>query len=279
MANEERRLKAGQHGRRDPIMGALREQSTHYAAATRITVYERLGLNKPGFWADHQQRKLEQNETDENYEAPMPKWLPKTMDYESQDWSKYEPTPARKININQLRIQETRPGPGKPTGNTRRQLNKQMLQVTANNWKYIGKAHPMLTMSSSDMLAAEKYRTHYDLAQLYGEALRKDPMTSITRVAQQYYFDKRSAAHVAETGQAMQRDGEPTQFEKMTGILQKKKKKAKGNTGGVTVLEKQKTSSKSGINYGTKNMLKGPQKTQLNVHANSYASTYPYPNF
>lgn len=38
------------------MVKALKAQSTHKAITTRISVYERLGLSKPGFWADWRDR-------------------------------------------------------------------------------------------------------------------------------------------------------------------------------------------------------------------------------
>lgn len=279
MANEELRLKKGAHGRKDPIMGALREQSTHYAAGTRITVYERLGLNKPGFWADHQQRKLEQQETDENYDV-TPKWQPPMLEYESQ-WPEYgNQKQSKGITFHKTKLEDSKAGPSTSPGDPRatKQFKTQLNAVVANNWKSIGKAHPWLTTSASDMLAAEKYSTSYALAQAFGEALRKDPHAMLNKVATDYYFDKSNAAAIARNNVPFGH-GEPTQFEKMQAMLQKVKPVIKGNTKGVSVLTTAKTSAKQGITMATPRVIQGPGKPQLNVHANGYASNYPYSNF
>ena len=280
MANEERRLKAGLHGRTDPIQKALREQSTHYAAGTRITVYERLGLNKPGFWADHQQRKLEQEETDADYEAPTPQWQPESLDYKDKN-VKYTAgdEKSKGITFHKMNLEDSGTGEGVSPGDPRltKQFKTQLNSVVANNWKSLTKAHPMMDMSSSNLLAAEKIGTSYALAQAFGAALQQDPHAMLNKVATEYYFKKANAAAVSRENIPFGH-GLPTQFEQMQAALSKTKKEVKGNTGGVGVQETQQKKVQQKSNMATPKMIQGPGKSQLNVHKNSYASNYMTPN-
>lgn len=281
MANEERRLKAGFHGRKDPIQGALREQSTHYEAGTRITVYERLGLNKPGFWADHQKRK-EQEEVDESYEAPTPQWRPPMMEYQSQD-VKYTKEKTSRITLHKMNLEDSPVGGGTGKGSAAltRQFKNQLNSVVANNWKSLTKAHPWMDMSSSNMLAAEKIGTSYALAQAFGAALQKDPHAMLNKVATEYYFNKANAAAVARDNVPFGH-GLPTQFEQMQAALTKTKKEVKGNTGGEGIQEKQQKQVKQTNNMATQTLTaqntNRKVKANLNVHKNSYASNYLTPN-
>ena len=250
MANEEQRFREGFHGGTDPITKSLREQSTHYDAGTRITVYERLGLNKPGFWADLQNRKLDQQETDDNYEAPTPQWQPPSSEYQSQNVQYTATTPSSKIQMHKLALEpEPRAKAGTSATSSRSKFSSGFSKPRST-------APALTSPSSLNFLEIEKPST----------------------MSSDYFFSKAGAAATARDNIPFGH-GEPTQFEKMSSALTKAKKVVKGNTKGVSVLKKQQTSAQNGINYGTKNLITAPGKTQMNVHANGYASNYPYPNF
>ena len=59
-------LAQGDYG--DPIRAGLKSHSTHRDASNRILLYERLGLNKPGYWVDYGGKKKQQE--DEGYTEP-----------------------------------------------------------------------------------------------------------------------------------------------------------------------------------------------------------------
>jgi hypothetical protein len=276
MANEELRLKKGMHGRRDPIMGALREQSTHYEAATRITVYERLGLNKPGFWVDNTKRKQAEQESEEIYEPP--KWKPPMLDYESQfpDYKGEEAKPRRKITPAKFGEAPAAQAGHKIVGpDIAANLRNQSKQWYANNnnWKQGGR-----TMGVMDVAGAVKARQMSEIADmLQGKGQQLLSHEGLKSVSQYYAMQATKAAEARARipfGQGL-----PNSFQKMQEALAKNKPIVKGNTGGVSALTSAKTSAKNGISMGTPKMIKAPGRPQLNVHANGYASNYPYSNF
>jgi hypothetical protein len=276
MTNEELRLRKGAHGRKDPIMAALREQSTHYAAGTRITVYERLGLNKPGFWVDTAKRKLAEQEADTTYD--MPKWTPPMLDYKSQfpDYHGEQAKPRKKITPFEIPKEAPAQAGSHLVGpDLSANLRNQSRQWYANNnnWKQGGRT--MGVMDAAGAVRARQMSEIADMLEGKGQQLLSHAgLNSVNK----YYADQATKAAEARAripfGQGL-----PNSFQKMQEALAKNKPIVKGNTGGVSALTKAKTSAKNGISMGTPRMMKGPGKPQLNVHANGYASNYPYSNF
>ena len=254
----------------DPLRKALKKQSTHQSLGAREAVYNQLGLSKPGFWVKQQRRlRGEEDDSDEGYD-PLQQTAPQYQEldaYKPKKWDWGQP-PAKKKQA-QLGYMDmgTMAQGGKPgTGATRRALNTQLLTATSNVWKSLGKAHPLVTASSSNMLMTEKYSTAYALSQAYGAALRDNPMADMGKVATEYYFNKANAAAVSRANVPFGH-GEPTQFEKMQAMLAKPKPIIKGNTGSKGV-QQAKAKQAPQLKSASQN------KTQFNVKQNGYASSY-----
>lgn len=259
-------------------MKALREQSTHYEAQTRITVYERLGLNKPGFWVDNQQRRLEQEENDAGYDT-TPQWRPPMLDYESQ-WVDYgSKEPAAKRTINPFAGPQPAPaaGGGRKTigpdlaGNLKNQSN----QWFANNRMATSGGRSIGVMDVSAAQRAVQMSEISAMLQSKNQSLLSfEGLNSVSQYHVMKATERAEARLTTPFGQGL-----PTSFDQMQAALAKKKQNIKGNTKGISVLNTAQTSAKQGITMGTSKVIKGPGTPQLNVHANGYASNYPYPNF
>lgn len=261
---------------RDPISKALKAQSTHQGLNARLTVYERLGISKPGFWVDqgHKDKVADSDAPDyESLDAVAP-------DYEGLQ--AFEPrefewgSVARKKPTGELpKLYDGSVGvggSGKGSPAATRQFKTQLNAVVANNWKSIGKAHPWMDVSSSNLLAAEKYATSYQLAQAFGAALSKDPHAMLNKVATDYYFAKADAAAVARANVPF--GHLPTQFEQLQATLAKARQPIKGNTKGVSVQQTKQQVAKQNITMATPRMSTGVKKPQLNVAQNGYSSSY-----
>ena len=74
---------------RDPMVSALKAQSTHRPIPVRRFVYQQLGLSKPGFWADWRKRTVDEPEPSEFQEEKAPE--------KSQGPSLYVPYPPVKF--------------------------------------------------------------------------------------------------------------------------------------------------------------------------------------
>lgn len=263
------------HDSGDPIREALKGYSTHREAKTRITVYERLGLNKPGFWVDQSglvQKPDEQYGEDYDY-------TPKGVQYKPFEF----PTPDTEYGaskrgkpLKQFKSQETSPmsggfgtggrGPGAAEA---KQFNQQFLSGLSKTAKGILKNSPLLTTTTSDLLEADRYNTYSGLTQNYAAALKKDPLASFFETSKKYYFDKSSAnALVSKSYSSLG----PTVFERMSGTLHKEAPKVKGNTGAGAAKQIAQPMKKPAI--VKKPQMVYPGRTNLNVHSNSYASTY-----
>lgn len=72
-------LTRANHG--DPIRDALKSHSTHDPAEDRILLYERLGLNKPGFWVDYKRQQRGEAE-EEAYD-----FQPKTFEFKPYEFT------------------------------------------------------------------------------------------------------------------------------------------------------------------------------------------------
>lgn len=257
----------------DPLRKALKAQSTHRASPVRTYVYEQLGISKPGFWADwkHKRDKEEAGEEDD-FSLPSierQEWKPKTPDFKNYEWGDVQK--RKPLEMDEMDMGGG--GGGAPTGRgsaaATKQFKNQLNSVVANSGKYLSQAHPILSGSSSNLLAAEKIGTSYALSQAFALALQKDPHAMLNKVATEYYFNKANAAAVARDNIPFGH-GLPTQFEQMQAALHKEKPKVKGNTKGVSVQQVQKQQVKQTPQLKTA----VPQKTQFNVKQNGYSSSY-----
>lgn len=264
---------------RDPISKALKAQSTHQGLNARLSVYERLGISKPGFWVDQGHKGTVADSDAPDYEsldavAPDYEGLQafEPREFEWGSVARKKPTGGLpKLYDGSVGVG----GSGKGSPAATRQFKTQLNAVVANNWKSLGKAYPWTTSSSSNQIMAEKHATSYDLAQAFGQALRLDPHAMLNKVATDYYFAKSQAAAVSRANVPF--GHLPTQFEKLQATLAKARQPIKGNTKGVSVQQMKEQAAKSNINMATTRLGSrgtGPRTPQLNVGHNSYANEY-----
>lgn len=258
----------------DPLRKALRAQSTHRASKTRTYVHERLGLSKPGFWADWKYRRNGEDADGEEEDFSLPsiqqqEWDPTTPESKNYEWEQVQK--RKPLEMDEMDMGSG--GGGATTGRgsaaATKQFKTQLNAVVANSGKYLSQAHPIMSVSSSNLLAAEKVATSYALSQAFAIALQKDPHAMLNKVATEYYFNKVNAAAVARDNVPFGH-GLPTQFEQMQSVLSKEKPKVKGNTKGVSVQQMQQQKIKQMPQLKTA----VPNKPQLNVKQNGYSSSY-----
>jgi len=282
MANEERRLKAGAHGRRDPIVGALREQSTHEQVATRISVYERLGLNKPGFWADWQDRTKnpygEQPELDYN-DLASKQYEPKDYFKSNEfDYGKQPGSGSGSVKTPNLGNYTGSPpqvsGPSKQQiAKLNEQVKKQQIQLIANMGSRVIARSALLSTSSLDVLDANTIKMSTGLSKAYMEA----PVgVQVSTVATKYFVDQANASAMIRHDQSFSSNASSNFIQVQDSLKTAKPKQTlKGNTKGIVkapIVQKQVL--KSGMTA-----QKQATKPNINVSQNSYSSSYATPRW
>lgn len=258
---------------RDPINKALKAQSTHQELGARLSVYNRLGISKPGFWVGYGDRSIE----DPNDEfTPVEKTVSPYEGLQPFEPKEYwEPTPNSKAPP-PVSIPSAPPPPGR--GGHRMPDLAALLRRQSNFWYANNRTATAggRSVSVLDISAAQRALQSGEIAtMLYSKGQQNISIGALTLISH-YYMDKASERATARANRPFGQ-GLPTQFEQMQEILgarMKAKPKVKGNTGGVSVQQISQQKTKLSINTATPRMSAGVKKPQLNVTQNGYASSY-----
>lgn len=201
----------------DPLTQAMREQSTHQSADTRITVYERLGLNKPGFWADYGSRRLDtvpKMETPDSGYQPYNPTIKPLPELQVPEWEESKPQELPKFKKPDVSVMTGGQGTGgTATGRTKAQLRKTEMAVLSGTIKFNIESHPMLTTTVLDTMTA----TQINMDRQMSMWMEDNPSKMLSDATVAYYNDHPpdSAAGASQTN-----------FEKTTSLYSETKKKA-----------------------------------------------------
>jgi hypothetical protein len=240
----------------DPLQRWIQAQSTHQALGNRQAVYEKLGLNKPGFWVDLKQRTLQQNKPAEDMPTAAQQPISYGDPYDDTALN-YTVDPAPKINpVKPLKMPLV-PGQGQTATTGRGQLQQREKEMAWGQLRGSLQKNPIIGVDGSDFGIAEKNYMNINLV----TQMNADPDKFMSQALITYYNQKQQADLTDWANNK-------TNFEKMSAMASNVKKQNKRTTGRfVAPNEAQKSATQQTRVGGTKG---------LNVKMGGYYSSPLY---
>lgn len=245
----------------DPLQRWIQAQSTHAALGNRQAVYEKLGLNKPGFWVDLKQRTLQQNPPADDMPSAAQQPVSYSDPYDDTALN-YTVDPAPKVNPVKALSMPLVPAQGQPAAGGKATLPEFEKGMTWNQVHSRIKQNPILGVDGSDLSIAEKNYMDINVVQ----QMNADPTKFLSQALIQYYNEKRQTDLTDWNDNA-------TNFEKMTTMSSKIKKQNQKVTGRFIAPTAQQ---KSAAQQSYIQQTKGGGTKQLNVKSGGYYSSPIY---
>jgi hypothetical protein len=237
----------------DPLQRFLKEQSTHKSITQRQEVYERLGLNKPGFWVDLKQRTLKQNQPAGDMASTAEQPTDFQDPYDSQS-TNYTIDPPAKLNPTKPLKMPLIPGQGQPQQGAPPNLPQKEKELAWRQMQTAIRENPILSTTAIDSMTAEKITMNAELVM----AMNSDPTKFMSTALIDYYN-----SHTSWTLQ----DTRKTNFEITESNYSTVKKIAAKNTGRMTG-----TNDANRKKVFQENRFTNTGKSNINIGKNAYNS-------